>query len=172
MSAEASAARPARPGWSTEGQARLRARKRAWPSELIGLVPKIRVVRVDLSSQAQVQRTAARRGTAWSSSSACRCTMGPGRRSVQPDHQRTPKAAVPWGGSFCFPLMAPRVTPERDVPASNGQERASLPCGYALRNYFCRASTLFEITFQKKKKKKLLSVCHLPKQVDFLFRPT
>ena len=43
--------------------------------------------------------------------------MGPGRRSVQPDHQRTPKAAVPWGGSFCFPLMAPPVTPERDVTA-------------------------------------------------------
>ena len=43
--------------------------------------------------------------------------MGPGRRSVQPGHQRTPKAAVPWGGSFCFPLMAPPVTPERDVTA-------------------------------------------------------
>ena len=73
---------------------------------------RIRVVWVDLSSQAQVQLQAARRGTAWSSSSACRCTMGPGRRSVQPGHQRTPKAAVPWGGSFCFPLMAPRVTPD------------------------------------------------------------
>ena len=38
--------------------------------------------------------------------------MGPGRRSVQPGHQRTPKAAVPWGGSFCFPLMAPPVAPD------------------------------------------------------------
>ena len=99
-----------RPGWSTEGQTRLRARRRAWPSVPIGLVPKIRVVRVDLSSQAQVQRTAARRGDRLITNSPCRCAMSPGRRSVQPDHRRTPKAAVPWGGSFCFPLMAPRVT--------------------------------------------------------------
>ena len=61
--------------------------------------------------------TAGRRGTAWSSSSACRCTMCPGRRSVQPDHQRTPKAAVPWGESFCFPLMAPPVTPTAVTPS-------------------------------------------------------
>ena len=101
-----------RPGWSTEGQTRLRARRRAWPSVPIGLVPKIRVVRVDLSSQAQVQRTAARRGDRLITNSPCRSTMSPGRRSVQPDHRRTPKAAVPWGGSFCFPLMAPRVTPD------------------------------------------------------------
>ena len=46
-----------------------------------------------------------------------RRAMSPGRRSVQPDHRRTPKAAVPWGGSFCFPLMAPRMTPELDVAA-------------------------------------------------------
>ena len=101
-----------RPGWSTEGQTRLRARRRAWPSVPIGLVPKIRVVRVDLSSQAQVQRTAARRGDRLITNSPCRCAMSPGRRSVQPDHRTTPKAAVPWGGSFCFPLMAPPVAPD------------------------------------------------------------
>ena len=103
----------------------------------IGLVPKIRVVRVDLSSQAQVQRqrTAARRGDRLITSSACRWTIGPGRRSVQPDHRRTPKAAVPWGGSSCFPLMAPRVTAGFDVehllaPAEKARERktaASVP---------------------------------------------
>ena len=57
MCPEAEPSEPVRPGWSTEGQAGLRARRWAWPSEPIGLVPKIRVVRVDLSSQAQVQRT-------------------------------------------------------------------------------------------------------------------
>ena len=106
-----------RPGWSTEGQTRLRARRRAWPSVLIGLVPKIRAVRVDLSSQAHIQRTAARRGDRLITNSPCRCAMCPGRRSVQPDHQTTSKAAVPWGGSFCFPLMAPPMTPEQDVAA-------------------------------------------------------
>ena len=60
MSAEAEASRPVRPEWSTEGQAGLRARRWAWPYVSIGLVPKIRVVRVDLSSQAQVQRSAHR----------------------------------------------------------------------------------------------------------------
>ena len=109
--AEAEPARPVKPEWSTEGQAGLRARRRAWPSVLIGPVPKIRVVRVDLSCQAQVQRTAARRGDRLIINSPCRCAMSPGRRSVQPDHRRTPKAAVPWGGSFCFPLMAPRAAP-------------------------------------------------------------
>ena len=114
---EAEKARPEKPERSTEGQAGLRARRWAWPSVPIGLAPKIRVVRVDLSSQAQVQRTAARRGDRLTTNSPCRSTMCPGRRSVQPDHRRTPKAAVPWGGSFCFPLMAPRMTPECDVTA-------------------------------------------------------
>ena len=100
MCPEAQPSQPVRPGWSTEGQAGFRARKLAWPYVPIGLVPNIRVVRGDLSSQAQVQRTAARRGDRLITSSACRWTMGPGRRSVQPDHRRTPKAAVPWGGSF------------------------------------------------------------------------
>ena len=118
MCPEAEPSRPVRPEGSTEGQARLRARRRAWPSVLIGLAPKIRAVRVDLSRQAQVQRTVARRGDRLITSSPCRWTIRPGRRSVQPGHQRTPKAAVPWGGSFCFPLMAPRVTPDCDEIAT------------------------------------------------------
>ena len=48
---EAEKARPEKPEGSTEGQAGLRAWRWAWPSEPIGLLPKIRVVRVDLSSQ-------------------------------------------------------------------------------------------------------------------------
>ena len=51
------------------------------------------------------------RGDRLITNSPCRCAMSPGRRSVQPDHRRTPKAAVPWGGSFCFPLMALRAAP-------------------------------------------------------------
>ena len=119
--------RPVWPEWSTEGQTRFRSRKPArlvfrsrkpaWPSVSIGLVPRIRVVRVDLSSQAQVQRTAARRGDRLITNSPCRCTMEPGRLPVESTHQMSPNAAVPWGGSFCFPLMAPRMTPEFDVTA-------------------------------------------------------
>ena len=118
MCPEAEPSRPVRPEGSTEGQTRLRARRRAWPSVPIGLVPKIRVVRIDLSSQAQVQRTAARRGDRLITNSPCRCTMGPGRLPVESTHQMSPKAAVPWGGSFCFPLMAPRVTPDFDEIAT------------------------------------------------------
>ena len=82
-------------------------------------MPKIRVVRVDLSSQAQVTAQRPVRGDRLINSSACRWTVGPDGRSVQPDHQRTPKAAVSWGGSFCFPLMAPRVNPDCDEVATN-----------------------------------------------------
>ena len=71
MPAEAEAARPVRPEWSTEGQARLRARKWAWPSELIGLVPKIGAVRVELSSQAQVSDQRPRRGDRLITNSPC-----------------------------------------------------------------------------------------------------
>ena len=117
MSARRPPSRPVWPEWSTEGQTRFRSRKPAWPSVSIGLVPKIRVVRVDVSSQAQVQRTAARRGDRLITNSPCRCTMGPGRLLVESTHQMSPNAAVPWGGSFCFPLMAPRMTPEQDVAA-------------------------------------------------------
>ena len=124
MSARRPPSRPVWPEWSTEGQARFRSRKPAWrsrkpawPSVSIGLVPKIRVVRVDLSSQAQVQRTAARRGDRLITNSPCRCTMDPGRLPVELTHQMSPKAAVPWGGSLSFPLMAPRMTPELDVAA-------------------------------------------------------
>ena len=103
----------------------------------VGLVPKILVVRVGLSSQAQVQRTAARRGDRLITSSAYRWTMGPGRRSVLPDHRRTPKAAVAWGGSFCFPLMAPLSSQLRPAsgripisrfpfPVSQGKARQNL----------------------------------------------
>ena len=98
--------------WSTEGQAGLRARRRAWPSVSIGLVPIIRVVLVDQSRGALVIAKRPRRGDRLITSSSCRSTMGPGRRSVQPDHRRTSKAAVLWGGSYCFPLMAPPVTPD------------------------------------------------------------
>ena len=104
---EAEKARPEKPEGSTEGQAGLRARRRAWPSVPIGLVPIVRVVLVGQSREAVVTAQRPVRGDRLITSSACRWTMGPGRRSVQPDHRRTPKAAVPWGGSFCFPLMAP-----------------------------------------------------------------
>ena len=104
---EAEKARPEKPEGSTEGQAGLRARRRAWPSVPIGLVPIIRVVLVGQSREAVVTAQRPVRGDRLITSSACRWTMGPGRRSVLPDHRRTPKAAVPWGGSFCFPLMAP-----------------------------------------------------------------
>ena len=62
MCCEAEPSRPVRPGWSTEGQASFRARNPAWPSVSIGLVPKIRVVRVDLSSQAGLRSSAQRPG--------------------------------------------------------------------------------------------------------------
>ena len=107
---EAEKARPEKPEGSTEGQAGLRARRRAWPSVPIGLVPIVRVVLVGQSREAVVTAQRPVRGDRLITSSACRWTMGPGRRSVQPDHRRTPKAAVPWGGSFCFRLMAPPVT--------------------------------------------------------------
>ena len=87
-------------------------------------MPKIRVVRVDLSSQAQVTAQRPVRGDRLINSSACRWTVGPDGRSVQPDHQRTPKAAVSWGGSFCFPLMAPRVNPDCDEIATLVASRA------------------------------------------------
>ena len=118
MSAEAEASRPVRPEWSTEGQAGLRARRRAWPSVPIGLVPIIRVVLVGQSREAVVTAQRPVRGDRLINSSACRWTVGPDGRSVQPDHQRTPKAAVSWGGSFCFPLMAPRVNPDCDEIAT------------------------------------------------------
>ena len=104
---EAEKARPEKPEGSTEGQAGLRARRRAWPSVPIGLVPIIRVVLVGQSREALVTAQRPARGDRLITSSAYRWTMGPGRRSVLPDHRRTPKAAVAWGGSFCFPLMAP-----------------------------------------------------------------
>ena len=104
---EAEKARPEKPERSTEGQAGLRARRRVWPSVSIGLVPIIRVVLVGQSREALVTAQRPARGDRLITSSAYCWTMGPGRRSVQPDHRRTPKAAVPWGGSFCFPLMAP-----------------------------------------------------------------
>ena len=132
MSATRPPSRPVWPEWSTEGQTRFRSRKPAWPSVSIGLVPRIRVVRVDLSSQAQVQRTAARRGDRLITNSPCRCTMGPGRLPVELTHQMSPEAAVPWGGSFCFPLMAPRMTPDFDeiatLVASQPSSRLSVNC--------------------------------------------
>ena len=80
-------------------------------------VPIIRVVLVDESREALVsdQRPAA--GDCLITSSACRWTVGPDGRPVEANYQTSPKAAVPWGGSLCFPLMAPRMTPEFDVTA-------------------------------------------------------
>ena len=48
--------------WSTEGQAGLRARRRAWPSVPIGLVPMIQVVLVDQSRVALMIAQRPRRG--------------------------------------------------------------------------------------------------------------
>ena len=96
-------------------------------------MPIIRVVLVGQSREAVVTAQRPVRGDRLITSSACRWTMGPGRRSVQLDHRRTPKAAVPWGGSFCFPLMAPlssQLRPGRDpisrflFPSCVGEEKA------------------------------------------------
>ena len=84
---EAEKARPEKPEGSTEGQAGLRARRRAWPSVPIGLVPIVRVVLVGQSREAVVTAQRPVRGDRLITSSACRWTMGPGRRSVQPDHR-------------------------------------------------------------------------------------
>ena len=48
--------------WSTEGQAGLRARRRAWPSVPTGLVPLIQVVLVDQSRVALMIAQRPRRG--------------------------------------------------------------------------------------------------------------
>ena len=134
---EAEKARPEKPERSTEGQAGLRARRRVWPSVSIGLMPIIRVVLVGQSREALVTAQRPARGDRLITSSAYCWTMGPGRRSVQPDHRRTPKAAVPWGGSFCFPLMAPLSSQLRPAsrripisrfpfPVSQGKARQTL----------------------------------------------
>ena len=117
MPAEAEAARPVRPGWSTEGQARLRARRWAWPSEPIASCRIIRIVLVDESHGALVSDQRPVRGDRLITSSACRWTVGPDGRPVESDYQTSRIAAVPWDGSFCFPLMAPPMTPELDVAA-------------------------------------------------------
>ena len=117
MPAEAAAARPVRPGWSTEGQTRFRSRKPAWPSVSIGPCRSSGSFLVDESCEALVsdQRPAA--GDRLITSSACRWTVGPDGRPVESDYQTSRIAAVPWDGSFCFPLMAPPMTPELDVAA-------------------------------------------------------
>ena len=66
------------------------------------------------SSQAQVQRTAARRGDRLITSSACRWMMGPGRRSVQPDHRRKLRSGAMGWKLRSFPLMAPLMPPEQE----------------------------------------------------------
>ena len=111
---EAEKARPEKPEGSTEGQAGLRARRRAWPSVPIGLVPIVRVVLVGQSREAVVTAQRPVRGDRLITSSACRWTMGPGRRSVQPDHRRKLRSgAMGWKLRSC-PLMAPLMPPEQE----------------------------------------------------------